>query len=427
METSQLQSLLTDLWQQLGANPRNRALAIANILAHRDDQRTRELFTDLIARCTPPSQERDDALRLLDQSSPFSPIQIVPDELPKELRTDPELGRLTVGLYCAAEFRLWIIGRELTRAASGSGVVSKKALRDRVAAYGIHYTPRHYNRLLKAGNGLFWTIHDQTIYLRSIVKVACDVMQKAEEHNLYIDTNRPGVREVYLDVSGSLEQWEAMLYAGFVTHRSYSKDLVISRETQAVLFNRHENTIRRWEENRLKNIIVKRTNYAQCPDIERYYDAIPDHVQPYVARIYFRNQVEDVVRLRWQLPNSYHTTLRDHPKRGQAAKVRKAVNAMLPAAEQRGGYLLRYLSSPHKLKRLYRSRKFRMGLLGDADRPLYVFIGEHYRTKSGMWEITNSGWTFTHPNERLAAIREQAYFDRQQEQREARMREKEAY
>jgi len=114
VETSQLQSLLTDPWQQLGANPSNRALAIANILAHRDDQRTRALFTDLIARCTPPGQELDDALRLLDQSSPFSHIQVVPDAPPRELRTDPKLGRLTVGLYCAAEFRLWIIGRELT-------------------------------------------------------------------------------------------------------------------------------------------------------------------------------------------------------------------------------------------------------------------------------------------------------------------------
>jgi hypothetical protein len=415
VETTPFASVLSALWQQLASNPSNRALAIAQLLKnHPVDELTREMFVGRISRLTPPGEARTDALRLL--SPPLSHIQIpIPTQFVEQqqlIRVDPELDRLVLSLSCAAEFRLWIVGRDITRHENGSGIVSKQALRARIRASGVVYTPRHYNRLLAAGNGLFWHLNGSEIYLRSIVKVSRDLVQQADEVGLLLEDNLPGVREVYLDVSGSLEQWEGTMYAGWIASRGYTKDLTISRETQAMLFNRDENTIRRWEKNWLENIVTKRENFAQCPDIDHYFPYLPEHAQAYVARVPWRGQVQEAVRLRWQLPNTYHAAISHHPHKGQAAKVRRAVRAVFPASEKRGGHLRRYLSSAEKLKRLYRSLKFRMGLLGDVNQPVYVYMGVHHRTRAGMFEVTNTGFLFTHPNERLSPEQEQEAFTR---------------
>jgi hypothetical protein len=416
VETTPLASVLSALWQQLASNPGNRALVIAGLLKnHALDEQTREMFVERISRLTPPSQARTDALRLL--VLPLSPIQIpLPTQFVEQrqpIRVDPELDRITLSLSCAAEFRLWIIGRDITRHENGSGIISKQALRVRIRASGVVYTPRHYNRLLAQGNGLFWHLDGSQIYLRSVVKVSRDLVQQADEAGLLLEDNLPGVREVYLDVSGSLEQWEGTMYAGWIASRGYSKDLTIARETLAQLFNRHENTIRRWEEKRLQNVVTKRTNYAQCPDIDHYFPYLPEHAQAYVARVSWRGQVQEEVRLRWQLPNTYHAAISHHPHKGQAAKVRRAVRAVFPASEKRGGHLHpMYLQSSDKLKRLYRSLKFRMGLLGDVNQPVYVYRGVHHRTKAGMFEMTNTGFLFTHPNERLSPEQEEAVLAR---------------
>jgi len=402
VETSQLRSELLALWRELAVNPRNRALAVAYILKHRDEPATRQLFVELITRQTPPSQERDEALRLLTPSTLFSHIQMVDKPKTTSLRVDAELGRLAIAQSWAAEFRLWIVGRDITRNNGGSGVVSKTALKDRLRALGVSYVPRHYNRLLAQGSGVFWHLNGSQIYLRSIVNVARDLVEASPTLD-----NLPGVREVYVDVSGSLEQWEAMLYAGWMAYRGYTRDVTIARETLAQLFHRHENTFLRWEETHLSLIISKRTNYAQCPDVEHYFPYLPDHAQAYVAKTYYKNRVREEIRLRWQLPNSYHAAITYHERRGQAANVRKALNAKYPAYTKRGGHCLRYLPSFEKLKRLYRSIKFRKGLLGDVRKPVYVYRGEHRRTKHGIFEITNTGFLFTHPNERAAPKREQ--------------------
>lgn len=412
VELATLTSELNSLWHELAGNPHNRASVIARILKHHADQATTQLFTDLISRQTPAGQARDEALKLLASPSLFSHIHVVERVEKTPLRVDAELGRLSIALSCAAAFRLWIVGRDITRHEKGSGIITKQALKARISALGVSYTTRHYNRLLTQGTGVFWHLQGDTIYLRSIVKVACDLVAQALEKGVATEGNQPGTREVYLDASGTLEQWEAMLYAGWVAYRSYNHDITIARETCSQLFNRHENTIRRWEAHRLAQIITKRTNYAQCPDQEHYYPYLPDHAQAYVARVRYKNHIHDKIRLRWQLPNTYHALISHHKKRGQSGRVRRAVNAGYPASEKRGGHFPHYLPTTEKLKRLYRSLKFRMGLLGDVDKPVYVYIGEHCRTGQGIFEITNTGFLFTHPNERVSSQREQEVLQR---------------
>ena len=205
----------------------------------------------------------------MTHSASIAPVSHFPliEIWPEQARTRSAwtmIFRLAISLSCAAEFRLWIVGRDITRCANGSGIISKKALKARLKALGVSYTPRHFNRLLAHGARLFWHRTAHTIYLRSIINVARDLVQASPIHD-----NFPGVRDVYLDVSGTLEEWEAMLYAGWIAHRSYSSDITIARETQAVLFNRHENTIRRWEQTHLAEVISKHINYAHASDLDR--------------------------------------------------------------------------------------------------------------------------------------------------------------
>ena len=411
MQSAEFLTELQHLWHALAANPRNRAPVIARLLVNHapDDAAAIQRYVDLISQATPPSNERDDALRLLKPNPILAHIQIV--EKPERLlRVDPEIGRLCIALDCAAELRLWVVGRELSRQAGGSGVISRKALRNRLAASGVRCTPRHFNRLLAQGAGYFWRLEGKQIYLRAGIKLAPDLVMQALEKGIALGGNLPGVREVYLDVSGTIEGWEAMVYAGWLAHRGYKHDPTIARATLSQLFNRHPNTMRRWEADRLAAIVSKRHNFAQCADPERYFPFLPSYSQAYVAHIRFKGQVRQEVRLRWQLPNTYHSEINAHVHRGQASKIRRAVNAVFPAPEKRGGPLPLYLPTPEKLKRLYRSLKFRLGLLGDVNRPVYLYLGDHCRTGQGMFEITNTGFWFTHPNERASMIDEYVYF-----------------
>jgi hypothetical protein len=128
-----------------------------------------------------------------------------------------------------------------------------------------------------------------------------------------------------------------------------------------------------------------------------------------VTSVRFQGQMVEDVRLFWQLPNTYHSTIQPHAHRGQSAKVRRAVTSEYPAEIKRGGQCLRYLPSPDALKRRYRSLKFRMGKYGDTTKPVYVYVGRHKRSQRGVFEINSSGFVLTEPNERLSPKAEQRY------------------
>ena len=68
--------------------------------------------------------------------------QILPDAA-AEIRVEPELGRAAIALNKAAEFRLYVIAREMTRRGDGSGRANKKALKKQLRAYGLSYSREH--------------------------------------------------------------------------------------------------------------------------------------------------------------------------------------------------------------------------------------------------------------------------------------------
>jgi hypothetical protein len=332
----------------------------------------------------------------------FGVVPEVLPETPLELRVEPEIGRICIGLNKASEYRLYIIARELTRSADGSGKVAKQALRGVLKRYGITYSREHFNRLLRAGNGAFWNLSQKHVYIRSYKSLASKLATLAPE---LFTTNRPGVRDIYLSPAGSHEQWEAMLYAAWLAYRN---NPTIARATLETLFRRSPDTLRRWEQTRLQTVVSVRANDVQCPhplhEDDRYFDHIPEHSQPYVAQVHFQGQWQRVIRIRWRTSNTYQVSaIRQHHRRGQASKVRKAINDLfeLPAADKRGG--------THPLRRYFDNAKHLKDYTAKHDSMGYLWRGENRRGR-GIFEINNKGFWFTHANERTRRSEELACF-----------------
>ncbi len=424
--SSELKKQIDELWNALAGNPHNRALVIARIAINHADEELIERVNTLIADQTPESNEKRQALSLLTKrqilpnpikvdevdnapppNPPYSPIEETPAIF---IRVDPELGRLTIALHLANLFRIHTIARDMTRQAKGSGFVSKASLRTVLVEYGVRYTRRHFNRLLREGDGLFWTLAPKGIHIYSTKRAAKVLTPPALEIDpALLETNQPGVRDVYLSPSGSLEQWEAMIYAGWMTHRN---DPTISRETLEVLFGRSQDTLRRWEQNRLEDIITIRKNYSQSVIDDELWDYF-EGSQAYLAEVWWNGEKHQQIRLMWRMPNTYKTKgIRQHAMKGQASKVRGTVNYELgqPADKRRGGRHSPklYFDSAEKLKAYVRKR-------GGVR---YLWRGENGHGH-GMFEPNTSGFGMTSATERADFKIEYAYFKIKEEKARA--------
>ena len=204
-----------------------------------------------------------------------------------------------------------------------------------------------------------------------------------------------------MPVSGSLEAWEAQLYAAWLAYRN---NPTISRSQLSDLFGRDATVLRRWEQTRLAGQLTVRHNYAQCPDHQAFYDHIPSHATSYVAWVRWEGKPQRVARVRWQLPNTYLVgAIKQHHKKGQAAKVRRRVNGVtetMPADERRGGWHRLYFDQAATLRRFVRKHP-------EAE-ARYVWRGEN-RCRHGIFEINASGFPLTHALERATPRDERAF------------------
>ncbi|MEZ4667826.1 MAG: hypothetical protein R3E39_07925 [Anaerolineae bacterium] len=411
------------LWQNLEPNRHNRALIIARLVARHGSDADRVLYANKIRTETPVSDERDAALRLLApspiqrvaaqiiQSQPVVPIQAEP------IRMDVESARLSIALKKAPEFRLWAIARELVRREGGSGKVSKNALHEALEGFGVMITRDHYSRLLRNGAGLFWRIDPgtNTLYINSPRTVAPALVKQALDINPdLVSTNRPGGRDMYVEVSHSHEAFAAAVYAGWM---SYREAPTISRAVLSVLFHRSQDTLRRWEKKRLAAVLTIRENYAQYEATqEELATWIPEHAQPYLATVRRAGRYQQVIRYRWRIANTYTTTpIRQHPKRGQNRKVATLVNRLLDQAS--GGYSRPERSGQptfffgREFEKLYfhegKQIKRYVAQHGCSERYLWRGVDRHGR---GVFEPTKS-YGQTRPDERARFKDEVQHFN----------------
>ena len=70
------------------------------------------------------------------------------------IKIDPELGRVAMGLGVACEFRVWSVARHFYGI---PGWVERETLFHTLKSARVVTTKRNFNRLLRTGDGLFWS------------------------------------------------------------------------------------------------------------------------------------------------------------------------------------------------------------------------------------------------------------------------------
>lgn len=441
LELRQAQTQLNALWEEHAADPGQQALVCARycletaphlaeglkariyaslpdavmiqlLFKQPDDGRIQAL--NLLTRSDPPAaplkqQALPEPRPELNYTPKYSPEKLSTEQnsleaenLPEVtvggslLRADPELGRLAISFNQAHLYRLWVVVRQIVRDEDGSGRVAKAELKRRLADYGIHYSERQIRRMLRAGEGVFWRQdrrQRQFIYLAGWQRLGADLAQRAD---LCLGHNKPGASQQLVDVSGGLEQWEARLYASWIAYRDQEGGLSISRDRLAELFGRTPKTIRKWEADRLGGEVAKRFDYEQHPDDARSHDelyALRGHVPEHAIAYTVKTPAGPAHRRVWQRVNTYTSSTEAHPHRGQARKVRRAVNSAISADTDGGPWRMYYTLEEHR-KRL-KSRRFRMGQDGDVNRLVHVLIGENQGR--GVWELMTADPSHPYP------------------------------
>lgn len=343
-----------------------------------------------------------------------------PPKPPLEIRVDPELGRLAVGLDKTGEYLVWALARHHF---GKPGWVERHRLLENLQTAGIIHTKRHFNRLLAKGAGLFWGLSpDNRVWLRSYVRVSQRLTEIAAQTNpKLVATNIPGARDVYVRVGGDIGDFKAQIYAGWLAYR---QDPKIARETLCNLFAVTRDTLRNWEA-RLGGSIEVVTNYAQTaidPKADdRIVDYLPEHSYSYVTR---RGQM----RLRWRQPNRYKVkNIKEHPHKGQSRKARlaAAITAWHQPVETCAPHDLiefskvpfdrshrvpkRYFENAKALKK-FLERLARHGRVGISPAtPRYVYRGED-PNRHGIYELSLDGEVHTTAFERMPIKQEYGWW-----------------
>jgi hypothetical protein len=173
------------------------------------------------------------------------------------LRCDPEFARIAIALKMGLCLRLWIVLRQLRRESNKHGFTWDElcAALDR---YHVRYSKQNLKRWLNTGNNpelRWWHIDQRTgkVYPVGYARLAVDIVEytrariqgkHATKFYNIIATNRPGSRDMYIDVSSyRIRQFEANVYAAWI---AYKENPPISRFTLTRLWNATTKTLIAW-------------------------------------------------------------------------------------------------------------------------------------------------------------------------------------
>ncbi len=342
------------------------------------------------------AQRTHDNLILRNMPEMAAPVEECPPI--HMIAVDPELARLAVGLNEAPQFRLWLVLLQMVRETNVNRI-SRTDLEVALPKYGVKVSERNLRRWLKQGHGLFWNVTDQFVYFVGYERVACRLVERAVQKNLpdLISTNQPGKRGMYIDVSGSLQRFEANVYAAWLAYR---ENPTIARSTLSALFNREPRILRQWDRRGGVDVITNEAQFA--PD---YFADVPDHAYMYQAAI---GQGRTETRFRARMVNSYHApSIRQHGKRGQSRRVFRSVSAYLESIEPagnseqgRGSNAATGGLKPTGRRYFADSKRAHSSAKRQGDRQRYIALGVN-KHKQMIWEYTADGRQRTTVREEL--------------------------
>lgn len=269
---------------------------------------------------------------------------------------DSDLARLAIVLHQASAFRFWLVAHELSRRSGGAGWCEIESLWLAIGDLpATHYTRRHFRRVLAAGDGLFWQMTDDRLYLAGVKKLAADLVLECmvQQHTLAVEYNLPGSRNrVEIELGGSIEAFEARIYHGWILANPRE---TFSRETLSGLFGRGDDTLRRWESKHLRDSLAVIENYAimQQPGV----DSAPD--------AHYDRKIGAVV---YQIPNSYRASGFQTGIKGQKRKIAQSVGGIALGGDAK--HTKRYFAGFKTMQRVIRRHSGSSGryLLGPTRR-----------------------------------------------------------
>jgi hypothetical protein len=325
---------------------------------------------------------------------------------------DVGLAPLVNHLDLIPAYRIYLIAQQLNRSAlDGRGWLTVAELQQALAAFGLDYSPRRFNMLIKEGSDLFWRIRpcergektgEKRLYLAGYIRVwerlGKRLFRINPDLNL-LDTYRPIKYAAFVDVSGSLQQFKSRLYAAWITTRTKSETFHASREFIGTLWNVCDNTLRQWES-------LSPVNVTPC--YAEYAGNDPRFRPPKHAYLYARK--DGSLAITWQLPNTYSIKdkhqIERHGASGQSRKARKAHNHTIKALKSiqpleqigegiavPGRMYFEQVTNPYDTCKTIRKliRKYE-----DSSTPRYIFLGSK-TTRRGRFQVyesydTNTGF-----------------------------------
>ncbi len=250
--------------------------------------------------------------------------------VPEGILVDPEAGRIARLIGQFGVYRAWVFAHSTD---DGDGWVERKQLEDLWQTVGVAKGKRQARRIIQQGiKQGYWTQDKKTkrIYLFGQVRITTKLVEEALDagyHHL-IETNKPGKRRVQVNLSGSVQEASAYLYAAWHVAKDPERTgTTISREMLSELWQVSVPTLLSWE-----HIagIGKQANFAQSNDVS--LDNVP-------AYAYLTLNRDGTTSASWRLPNTYYVnngSIQQHTHTGKATHIRQAVRVEISLAEQRG-------------------------------------------------------------------------------------------
>jgi hypothetical protein len=210
--------------------------------------------------------------------------------------THPELNRIALKQQIDAEYLLWAVLRHHTSTQNLSSHFTRQEVYNLALQVGLSWSRRHFNRVLDAGNQVFWTVGKVRLFLRSFKNV----------YNTLADETAaavPSSRFVLVRTHKSALERRAEFYWSWFISRD---EQTIARATITDLFGLSPDQQRAYESSLGKRLIIK-SNYCHI-DADLYKDDlknIPGHAFNFIQEKFQDNKIEYVTVLAYQLPNTF--------------------------------------------------------------------------------------------------------------------------
>ena len=210
--------------------------------------------------------------------------------------THPELNRIALKQGTDAEYLLWCVLRHYTAICGTSSHYTRQQVYTIALEFGLSWTRRHFNRVLDAGNQVFWTVGKVRLFLRSFRKV----------YNALADETAAGIASpqfVRIIPQKSALERRAELYWSWFIARGES---TIARATLTDLFGLSPDQQRAYEKSLGSRLHIN-TNYCHI-DADLYkkdLKNIPGHAFNFIQEKFQDDKIEYVTVLAYQLPNTF--------------------------------------------------------------------------------------------------------------------------